>query len=47
MVEEAVIPRAIPYFNNKFIFGFFAPNPKIAGAFVGLSKDLKLVWWQI
>jgi hypothetical protein len=36
-------PTGNTIFNSKFIFGFFAPNPKIAGSFVGLNKDLKLV----
>ncbi|QGQ95269.1 phosphodiester glycosidase family protein [Paenibacillus psychroresistens] len=29
--------------NSKFIFGFFEPNPKIAGSFVGLNKAGKLI----
>jgi hypothetical protein len=36
-------PTGNTIFNNKLIYGFFAPDPKIAGAFVGLNKDLKLV----
>jgi hypothetical protein len=36
-------PTGNTIFNSKMIYGFFAPNPKIAGSFVGLSKDLKLV----
>lgn len=36
-------PTGNTIFNSKLIYGFFAPNPKIAGSFVGLSKNLKLV----
>jgi hypothetical protein len=36
-------PTGNTIFNSKFIFGFFEPNPKIAGSFVGLSKTGKLI----
>jgi hypothetical protein len=36
-------PTGNTIFNNNFVFGFFAPNPKIAGAFVGLNQDGKLI----
>jgi hypothetical protein len=36
-------PTGNTIFNNKLIYGFFAPDPRIAGAFVGLNNNLKLV----
>jgi hypothetical protein len=36
-------PTGNTIFNSKLIFGFFAPNPNIAGSFVGLNKDGKLI----
>jgi hypothetical protein len=36
-------PTGNTIYNSEFIFGFFAPNPKIAGTFVGLNKEGKLI----
>jgi hypothetical protein len=36
-------PTGNTIYNGKFIYGFFAPDPSVAGTFVGLSTNRKLI----
>jgi hypothetical protein len=36
-------PTGNTIYNSRFIYGFFAPDPSVAGTFVGLSANRKLI----